>query len=128
MCALIFACTYMYTYIHVHTCTIFTNCSTLLSYTTQRHIHASVCKLRRESIIPIMSGSALEPDYRNVSKEEFSGKGAGPGERERQGSVMGKEEVLYTDPTKVVAALNLEVKGHDKQVCSQYANFSLMLI
>ena len=70
----------------------------------------------RDSIIPVSSsgggGVRSEGDYDNVDLSL-------PDEdRSRLITVTGKEEALYTNPELAVAALNLEVKGHKKNVSS----------
>ena len=53
-------------------------------------------------------------DYNNMDALSLSEE-----ERRRLASVSGQEEALYTNPDKVVAALNLEVKS-DKRGVSGY--------
>ena len=72
----------------------------------------------RDSIIPVAGGVISEPDYNNVGPGGFSSSGE---ERGRMASLAGQEEALYTNPDKVVAALNLEVsvqsRGKSVSVC-----------
>ena len=65
----------------------------------------------RDSIIPVASGGSRgDGDYNNV------GLSVSNEDRSRLTTVTGKEEALYTNPEMVIAALNLEVKGHQKRV------------
>ena len=57
----------------------------------------------RDSIIQVTVG---ESDYNNLEQ----------GSEQLTAAVAGQEEALYTNPEKVVAALNLEVQGTRRKV------------
>ena len=68
----------------------------------------------RDSIIPVTTSGGGEGDYNNVGLCLLAG------DRERLVTVTGREEVLYTDPNKVVAALDLEVTSQKKRVSKSF--------
>lgn len=69
----------------------------------------------RDSIIHVAGGSTAEPDYNNL-KISPAVLAASDEERDPLATVAGQEEALYTNPEDVIPALNLEVKGDQRQV------------
>ena len=64
--------------------------------------YVTLC-VHRDSIIQVVGGKS-EPDYNNINPAVLS---VSAEEKSCLASVAGQEEALYTNPDKVVAALNL---------------------